>query len=268
MAIQDFIRAMPKVELRVHLEGLFRKETVMLIAEQNDIPLTDKKFSTWADLVESPDYAQSHDIVKNVSSWLKHPDDVTRLVYDLGVELAKQNVRYAEVGLNPSLHMLNDMSFDSFMEAINDGRDRAERGWGIRIGWLLTISREEPRRSDEIMRWASSTIGKKAGVVGLMLVGNEDAQPVGQFERAFANARKKDVPTVASAGDVNDADGIQEVLSVLQPDRLLDVKGLLTNSDVLDQVVNERIPVNVCLSRAEHNGWIDEGEVYPFASFV
>jgi len=263
MSVQDFIRAMPKMELRVQLEGSFRKDTLLLIAEQNDIPLTTKKFDKWVDLVENPTYAQADDLIENVSSWLRHPDDITRLVYDVGVDLAHQNVRYAEIGLNPSIHMLNDMSFDAFMAAVNDGRDRAERGWGIRIGWLLIITREEPRRADEIMRWASSAVGKKAGVVGLMLIGKEDAQPVGQFERAFANARKKNVPTVASAGSTNGAEGIQQVLSVLEADRVLDATGLLDSPEVLDEVVNKQVPINVCLTRALKKGRVRKIENYP-----
>ena len=39
MTLEKFIRLMPKIELHVHLEGSIRPETLLTLAERNDVAL-------------------------------------------------------------------------------------------------------------------------------------------------------------------------------------------------------------------------------------
>lgn len=210
---------MPKAELHVHLEGALRPDTLALIAEQNEIETTSKHFRQWMQLVREPDYTRLSEITAAVTKWLQHADDITRVVYELGVQLDKQNVRYAEVCVDPT-RFADILTFEQFLAAINDGRDRAQRAWGVRLAWLLCIPRDNPRSADEIARWATSATARRSGVVGMGLYGSEDAQPVGQFERAFRTAEKKGVARLAHAGDALGAEGVREALAALEPDRI------------------------------------------------
>lgn len=250
MSVEGFIRAMPKVELRVRLDGAYRKESLLAIAEQNDIPTSVKNFNQLAGLLDKPDYARLDEMLAMFSSWLNQPEDLSRVVYDLGVHLCKQNVTYAEVIIDPMLHMLPGLSFEEFMNAINDGSDRARRGWGIRMAWVLAMPRVEPRRADEIVRWATSAAGKRGGIVGIVLSGREDAQPAGQFERAFVSAHKKELSTAAYAGDSLGAEGILQAINMLHPQRILDGWGSADAPDVMNLLREEGIVLDICLSRA------------------
>src|SRR5215213_8189255 len=191
MTVESFIQAMPKAELHVHLEGGVSKNLMLMIAEQNEVSETVKHFNSWAGLLEKPDYERLDDLVKVTTQWLRIPEDLTRAAYDLGTALAKQNVRYAEVTFNPNLYTELTVTLDQFVAALNDGRDRAQRAWGIQMNWILAIPREEPRKADEYSRWVMSAGARKAGVLGLGLSGKESVPPVGQFERAFHSVEKK-----------------------------------------------------------------------------
>ncbi len=263
MSIEEYILAMPKAELRIHLEGIFRAQTLLLIAEQNEVQSNVKKFDNWVELINSPDAKRMDETVKQAASWLQIPEDISRIVYDLGVMLSKQNIKYVEVAVNPALHQQSSMSFDDFMEALNDGRDRAQRGWGIQIKWLLNISREEPRRADEIVRWATNVTGRKSGVAGIILTGDETAQPIGQFVRAFTTAHKKDCPTVATIGDKLDADGVQTTIEELEPERLAGVPNLETSPELIKMVSDNNISVDLCLAQAVQLKWTDSYETHP-----
>ena len=263
MGYEEFLRAIPKVDLRVTFGGVFRKDTLMLIAEQNDIPSTMKKFKDWTNLLDAPDYKRLDEIRQTVSTWLVHPDDLSRLVYDMGVILARDNVKYAEVLVNPSIYMAQGMTFEQFLTALNDGRDRAQRGWGIQMRWILTIHREEPRKSDEIVRWATSATGGKGGVVAMILAGDETIQPPGQFVRAFNTAHKKNLPSGAYVGMQRGPEGITETLQELSPDRYLDVIGLSDADDAVDAIVESGKMVNICPTRDIKHGWVESLEVHP-----
>jgi aminodeoxyfutalosine deaminase len=263
MSIESFIRAMPKVELYLQLEGAMQMDTLLMIAEQNEISEEMRHFSDWIELLETPDYQRLDEMTQIASEWLQQPDDLARIVYDTGVALSKQNVRYAEISVNPVLYMQAGHSFETIMEAINDGRDRAERGWGVRMSWILTIPRNEPRRGDELARWASNVTVRKGGVVALGLGGSEMSQPVGQFERAFRGAEKKGVPRVCQAGDANGAEGVLAVLNELNPDRVVDGWGSADAPDVIKLLVEGNISLNISLARALCMGWVSTYAQYP-----
>ncbi len=260
MSIDTYIQVMPKADLHVHLEGAVPKDTYLFIAEQNEIPYKTKDFEVWAELLKFPDYERQDEIIRHASKWIIHADDVSRLVYDVGVQLAKQNVRYAEVSVDPTLYLRSDWSFEQFLTALNDGRDRAERGWNIRMSWILCIPRAEPRSGEDVARWASNITSRKGGVVALGLSGYQDKQPIGQFSRPFRTAEKKELSRVPH---ISDTDEIREVLEILLPNRIVVGRGLVEADEIVSQLVADDIAVDIPLAQMRVLGQVDTYANYP-----
>lgn len=263
MTVESYIRAMPKVELDLQLEGAIPRKTLLMIADQNEIAASTKGFNKLKDALDALDFARLPELLVTVSQWFQHSDDLSRAVYDLGVALSKQNVRYAEIGLNPALYAHLGLSFDGLMEALNDGVDRARRGWNVQIGWILNIPREEPRRGDEVARWAMSAAARKNNVVALGLAGPEESQPAGQFERPFRTVEKKGMPRVAQAGETQGAEAIMEVINDLKPSRLVGGWGAVESQDLLNLFNEHDMPLSVCLTRVLRRKQITSYEEYP-----
>ncbi len=263
MNLSEYIQAMPKVDLHVSLEGAVRKKTMKILAEMNEIPDNLKHFNDWLGLIDKPDFKRLHDIVRTVGAWVLEAEDLARVTYDAAVVLHHQNVKYAEVSVNPLIWSALNLSADDFLAAINDGRERAERGWGIKLAWVFTIARDEPRRADEMARWVSSLSARKGGVVALGLSGRESVQPIGQFERPFRAIEKKGIPRVARAGDQQGAEGVQRTLEALLPTRLYDAWGTAETPELLKVIADQQIGVGVNLTRAVKSGWIERVEDYP-----
>lgn len=250
MTVESFIRAIPKVELNLQFEGAMHKETLLLIAEQNDIGDSSKQFRQWAALLDQPDCTRLDEIIQTVSQWLQLPEDLTRLVYEMGVALAKQNVRYAEVSINPTLYMESTgLTFEQFLTAINDGRDRVERGWDVQLAWILTVPRDQPRKADDFLRWATGAAAKKGGVVAIGLSGPESVQPIGQFERPFRNAAKKGVPLAPMAGDDLGGQGIIEAITHLEPNRIYQGWGAAESPETIQMLDEQHIPLVLTMAR-------------------
>lgn len=268
MSVESFIRAMPKVELHIHLEGAIQKERLLIIAEQNEIAEEIKHFNHWVALLDQPDFSRLHEIIHTTMQWLRHPDDLTHVTYELGVSLARQNIRYAEVSINPTHFTETGWTFEQFLSALNDGRNRAERGWGVQMRWILTIGRDQPRHADEIVRWASSSAGQHGGVIGIDLGGPEGAQPIGQFERAFRTAAKKTIHHSVHAGERGGAQDVLETLQQLIPTRLMDGWGSAHSPEIRQFLVDNQIPVNLCLKRPVCFGQIGSYSDYPLRALV
>ncbi len=263
MTTASFIAALPKVELSIQLAGAFQPKTITFLAERNEISSTLKHFDNWLKLMHEPDVAKLYDIIRMAASWLKTADDLTYVVYDLGTALSKQNVRYAEVSVDPLLFPDLNLSYEGFLAAINDGRDRAKRAWGIEMAWVFTIPREEPRRADELARWVSTASAQKGGVVALGLSGDEKAQPVGQFERAFHLIERKEIGRVVRAGDAQGGEGVRKALEELHPHRIIDARGVIDDPLVTQALLDQNVTLAINLTRAVQNKWVASIADYP-----
>lgn len=256
--------ALPKVELNLQLTGALRKESLLLIANQNGIPGQMDDFAFWAGMLDGPDPERLDEIAAVLGSWIIYPEDIALVIYDIGVALSKQNIPYAEVAVAPSDFIGSArMNFDAFIDALNDGRDRALRAWNVEMSWIFCIPRDNPRAGDDVARWASGSAGRRGNVVALGLIGPEDAQPVGQFRRAFATAQKKELLTAISAGDSFGAGGIREAMVELQPNRLVNCWRVADDESLLDQVAEAGIPLVNSIGRALKRGEFNETSDIP-----
>lgn len=268
MTIESFVRAMPKVELSMQLDGALPLTTLLMIADHNDIASTLKGYRGWLAAVKAPEPKRAYETARMAASWLRHPDDLRRIVYDVGLGLARQNVVYAEIGIAPSLFESVSASLEELFAAANDGADRVKRARGLEIAWVVMIPRDEPRRSDELARWASTAAARKANVVGLGVSGKESAQPAGQFERAFRTVEKKELPRVVRAGDSDGAEGIADALATLSPTRLLDARGLLDSPEATQTVVERGITVVMGAARSLKSGFVRDLKDLPLHALI
>lgn len=272
MTIESFIQAMPKVDLHVHLEGALEKSTLLMMADQNNIASsfkTPRQYQAWLAQIDEPDYKRLYEVANMLASWVVYMDDITRVVYDLGVYLHKQNVRYAEVSVNPAIYTDGGLPFDSFLEALNDGRDRVLRAWNVRMNWVMGIPRDRPRKADDIARWASNVAARRGNVVALGLIGREDEHTVSIFKKAFSTAYKKGLPAITHAKTTPDAeDSLAEVIDTLNPVRLTDCWGLTDDPEALATLTNLNLPVVVTPSREVRLGRIASVAEYPLQSLL
>ncbi len=252
MTIESFVQAMPKIEVNLRLEGAIQNDVLIVIAEQNDIPLNTKPNKALVKLLEQPDYAQLDDLVRGVSKWLQQPEDFTRIVYEIGVSLSKQNVRYAEIGIAPFLYTDNGMTFEQLLTALNDGRTRVERAWNVQMRWVLNVFRDEPRKLDDIVRWASSAAAIKAGVVGIGLVGREVRGWVEEFDRSFRTAQKKDLSRSVEIFDTHST--VLETLQRFEPERFISGAVVADDEAVMQYISDKHVALNVCMAQSIATG--------------
>ncbi len=268
MSLREFFAAIPKVDLNLQLTGAFVDEGLLMIARQNGLPAETDDFAYWTDLLVNPDDQRIDELAAVAASWVRYPEDIARVVYDIGVGLAKAKVSYAEIAVTPSEFMQHSsMSIDVFINALNDGRDRALRGWGADMSWILCIPRDNPRVGDDVARWATGATAKSGNVVALGLIGEDSAQPLGQFKRAFATARKKGIYTVAQIGSMG-ADDLLSALEELEPHRLTETWGIHDKPDILDSLAESGMPIVVSISRALRRGLVDDATAYPLRALV
>ena len=104
MSIDSYLRAIPKAELHVHVEGSVNLATLIELAERNGVDLpyeTPEALANWFIFKDFPHFIS---VYRTIILSLRSVEDYESTVFSLGSDLARQNCRYAEATFSPSAH--------------------------------------------------------------------------------------------------------------------------------------------------------------------
>jgi adenosine deaminase len=246
MTLDDFIRAMPKVELHVHLEGATQPATLLKLAERHHIRLP-------ADTVEGiqqwytfTDFAHFVNIYIEICECMCTPDDIELLAREFLVGQAAQNIRYSEVTYTPYTHYRQKaLPFDEQLDALNRAKAWAESELGVSMGVITDIPREiDPQYGILTAEWAIS--GKNNGVIALGLGGAEVGNPPAKFTDAFALAHEAGVTCILHAGEHAGPESIWSALKVGKSVRIGHGVHCLEDPALVAELRERQIPLEVC----------------------
>jgi adenosine deaminase len=250
MSLQTYLAALPKVELHVHLEGAMPPELLLRLAQKNNFALP----------AQSLEELQAHYIFQNfhdflevyrwVTGCLYHPDDFVDLVYTFGADMARQNIRYAEVTWTPQNYVLFGprLPFEAVLEALNEGRARAHAQWGVEMRWIPDIVRNTPEYAEAVVGWVCEAWVKNpsCGIVALGLGGLEAGYPPELFAEVVKPAHRLGLPVNPHAGETAGAESVRGALDVLKGRRI--GHGVRASEDpaLVRRLAEEGVPLEVC----------------------
>jgi aminodeoxyfutalosine deaminase len=245
MDLCDFIGTMPKVELHVHLEGSIRPSTLLTLAERNGVALPSHEVAGLRDFYRFTDFARFIQVYMTVSGCLRTVADFSLIAYEFGADMARQNIRYAEVTFTPYTNVANTgLPFDEILAGLNDGRARARADFGVEFRWVLDIVRDMPETGLQVAEWAIQAVDR--GVVGFGLGGTENGHPPEDFIRPFAKAREAGLHSVPHAGEVVGPESVWGAIRALGAERLGHGVRSVEDPSLVDYLREHQIPLEVC----------------------
>jgi adenosine deaminase len=245
MNLGDFLHEMPKVELHVHLEGSIRPATLLTLAERNGVALPADDLEGLRHFYRFVDFDHFIKVYFTVSSCLRTPDDFDLIAYQFGADMARQNIRYAEVTFTPWTNVANTgLPFDEVLAGLNEGRARAEAEFGVEYRWVLDIVRDDPSTGQQVAEWAVGAMDR--GVVGLGLGGTERGHPPEWFAAAFQTALDAGLHSVPHAGEIVGPESVWGAIRALKAERIGHGVRSIEDPTLMDYLREHRIPLEVC----------------------
>jgi len=247
----DFLNALPKTDLHVHLDGSLRLSTVRELSHKFGLEYnfqTDEDVRAVCQVPEEceslVDYLKVFDITLQL---MQNEPELTRIARELAEDAHRENVRYLEVRYSPLLHTNNGLNYDQIAAAVQKGLAQAQRRLGIQSGQILCgirhISAESSLDLAELaVRW------RGRGVVGFDLAGAEKDYPAKDHLDAFYKVRNHNVNVTVHAGEAFGPDSIHQAIHYCGAHRIGHGTHLIEDPDLLNWVNNRRIPVEVCLA--------------------
>jgi adenosine deaminase len=244
LSLADFVRAMPKVELHVHLEGSILPETLLALAQRRGVSLPAVDSKSLAEWFRFRDFEHFVEIYLTCSRCLRAPEDFQRIALDFLAAQAAQNVVYTEAHFTIGTHLGNGLPGAEVREALWEAVREGEERHGVRLRWIPDIVRNVPHWADATLEWALD--GVDEGVVALGLSGSEARFSSEPFRDHFLEAGRRRLHRVAHAGEHAGPEVIEAVLDRLGAERI--GHGVrAADSDVLMKELAEwRIPLEVC----------------------
>jgi adenosine deaminase len=246
--LEKAIRAMPKVELHVHLEGSIRPETLLTLARRHGVSLPANTVAGLRDFYRFKDFAHFVEIYTLISSCLRTPDDIELIAREFLAGQAAQNIVHSEVTYTAyTIYKLAGIPIAEQLAALAAARSWGEKTHGVTMSFIFDIAREVSPQ--EGMTTADFAIaGQPHGVIALGLGGNEQKHPPEKFRAAFARAREAGLRSLPHAGETAGAASIWAALREIAAERLGHGVRCLEDAALCDELRQRQVPLEVCPS--------------------
>lgn len=247
---REQLKALPKAELHVHLDGSLRPETMIELARESgaELPVWDpealREHMHVRDARDLLDYLARFEITLGV---MQSEESLERIAYELVEDAAEENVRYLEVRYCPALHTEAGLALADTVDAPLRGLARAAEEFGVRTGLIICGLRHmDPSSVLEMAELALTYQGR--GVVAFDLAGGEAGNPPTKFQEAFDLVAVENMPITIHAGEAAGPESISEAIHRCRANRIGHGTRLYEDPDLLGYVNDFRIPLEINLT--------------------
>lgn len=239
-----FLRALPKAELHIHIEGSLEPELMFALAARNGVtlPFADVdavraayRFSRLQDFL---------DIYYQGAAVLRTRADFHDLATAYFRRLHEDGGTHAEIFFDPQTHTARGVPMAEVLEGLLSAQAEAEAALGITSRLILCFLRHLPEADAfETLEAAGPWLDR---IVAVGLDSSELGHPPSQFARVFARARELGLLTVAHAGEEGPPEYVVEALDLLHVARIDHGNRALEDAGLTARLVRQGTPLTVC----------------------
>jgi adenosine deaminase len=266
--LRPYIASLPKAELHVHQVGSASPETVARLAARHEgstaVPADP---ALLADYFTFTDFAHFVEVYLSVVDLIRDPQDVADLTYDIGVGMAAQGVRYAELTVTPYNHTSRGMDAAAFCEAIEDARLRVARDAGTQLRWCFDIPGEAGLPAAEGTLEVALT-QRPDGLVAFGLGGPEIGVPRPQFAPFFDRARAEGLRSMPHAGETTGPQTMWDAITHLGAERIGHGIAAAQDPALMAHLVEHGIALEVCPTSNVCTGAVASLAEHPLPTLV
>jgi adenosine deaminase len=239
---------LPKTEIHIHLEGSIRTQTIIDIAQENNLKLPaygvdelDRHVKVYDQMRDLASVLEAFAIFQNS---ITSPQVVERIAWELFEDAAAQNIHLFEVRFSPdwAFHGHN-LDWDACLDALLRAQERAERELDMAVGYIAITSRSMgPDSCNKTVDWA---IRHRDHILGVDLADAEDLFPIQEFARPILRAKMAGLKVTVHSGENTPASAVVETIRAVHPDRIGHGIHIIDDMDAVELVKEQGITLEV-----------------------
>ncbi len=274
LPLRQWAARLPKIDLHRHLEGSLRLNTLAEIAMEHgiDLPSYDtERLRPYVQITDDPpDFYRFLEKFRLLRRFYTSKEAVQRVAHEAVMDAAADNIRYLELRFNPvALSRAQDFPLADVVEWVVEAIAKAQEESGTRTCLILQIGREEESLdvAYEIVELAIAHFGPL--VRGVDLAGNEAKFPDHRrFAGPFRRAREAGLHITVHAGEVLGPESIHSALTYLRPERIGHGIHAVEDSELVQQLRQERIALEVCPTSNLQTGAVRNIALHPLVDIA
>ncbi|MCI0384684.1 adenosine deaminase [Streptomyces sp. CNQ085] len=265
--LSSFIAGLPKAELHVHHVGSASPRIVAELAARHPNSAVPADEEALAEFFTFSDFAHFIEVYLSVVDLIRDAEDVRLLTYEVARDMARQNIRYAELTVTPYSSTRRGIPERAFMEAIEDARRAAAAELGVTLRWCFDIPGEAgPTAAEETTRLACEL--RPEGLVSFGLGGPEVGVPRPQFKPYFDRAIAEGLRSVPHAGETTGPRTVRDALDFLRAERIGHGTSSVRDPELLAYLAEHRVPLEVCPTSNVATRAVGSLDEHPIAEMV
>lgn len=240
----ELIRALPKAELHVHIEGTFEPELMFAIAQRNQIRIPYQSVEEVKQAYNFHNLQSFLDIYYAGANVLVHEQDFYDLAWAYFEKCAEDRVVHTEMFFDPQTHTERGVAFATVLAGLKRACKDAKEKLGISSQLIMCFLRH--LSEEKAFETLEQALPFKDDIIAIGLDSSEVGHPPSKFERVFAKARDAGFLIVAHAGEEGPPEYIWEALDLLKVNRI--DHGVRSEEDerLMARLIAEKMPLTVC----------------------
>ncbi|MDO8371838.1 MAG: adenosine deaminase, partial [Polaromonas sp.] len=216
--LPDLLRAMPKAELHIHIEGSLEPELIFALARRNGIQLP---YASVDDLRRAYAFTNLQSFLDiyyaGASVLITEQDfyDMTRAYLERAVQ---DNVIHTEIFFDPQTHTVRGIPMETVIKGLHRACVDAQAELGISAALILCFLRH--LSEEEAFETLEQALPWRDLIIGVGLDSGEVGNPPEKFARVFARCRELGLHLVAHAGEEGPPEYIWTALDLLKVERI------------------------------------------------
>ncbi len=242
--LPDLLRAIPKAELHIHIEGSLEPELIFALAERNGLTLPDPSVQVLRSAYAFTNLQSFLDIYYAGASVLLHEQDFYDMARAYLARAAADNVVHAELFFDPQTHTARGVPIEAVINGLHRACEDARTSLGISASLILCFLRH--LSEEDALATLEQALPLQDKFIGVGLDSSELGHPPEKFARVFARCRALGLRLVAHAGEEGPPAYIWSALDVLHVERIDHGVQATQDAALMQRLAQERIPLTVC----------------------
>nr|WP_295770285.1 adenosine deaminase [Rhodoferax sp.] len=242
--LPDLLRAMPKAELHMHIEGSLEPELMFALAKRNNVALRFPSEQALRDAYVFNNLQEFLDIYHEGTMVLKTEADFYDMTCAYLARAQADNVLHTEIFFDTQTHTGHGLEAATVINGLHRACTDAPAKFGMTASLILCFLRH--LSEEEAFACLEEAMPLRDKIVGIGLASSEVGHPPEKFAKVYARAKQLGFRLVAHAGEEAPPAYIWSALDVLKVERIDHGVQAIHDAALMQRLAKDRIPLTVC----------------------
>lgn len=238
------LKAMPKAELHMHIEGSLEPELIFSLAQRNGVSLPYPSVEALRAAYAFTDLQSFLDIYYAGASVLLKEEDFHDMAWAYLLRCKEENILRTEMFFDPQTHTDRGVPFEVVIQGLSRACQRAESELGVSAALIMCFLRH--LSEDAAMQTLEMSLPWRDHFIGVGLDSSERGHPPEKFARVFERCRALGLQLVAHAGEEGPPQYIINALDILHVQRIDHGVRCVEDPALMQRLAHEGMPLTVC----------------------